>query len=84
MAIVRPGLGMIRFEYSGDGVLVAGRVEFMAVAVPGFWIPGLTEVRGLPRDLQTKSWGLPRNLRNWRNAGLRAGRWCRYCCCCCY
>ena len=47
MAIAGPGVGIFRFEYSGDGVVVAGRVEFMAVPVPGLGIPGLAEIRGV-------------------------------------
>ena len=47
MAIAGPGLGMVRLEYSGDGVVVAGRVEFMAVPVPGLGIPVLAEIRGI-------------------------------------
>ena len=47
MVIAGPGLGMVRFEYSGDSVVVAGRVEFMAVPVPGLGIPGVAEIRGV-------------------------------------
>ena len=47
MAIPGPGLGIIWFEYSGNGVVVAGRAEFMAVPVPGLGIPGLAKIRGV-------------------------------------
>ena len=39
MAIPRPGMGIVQSDYSGDGVVVARRVEFMAVPVPGLEIP---------------------------------------------
>ena len=47
MAIAGPGLGMVRFDYSGDGVVVTGRVKFRAVPVPGLGISGLAEIRGV-------------------------------------
>ena len=47
MAITGPGLGIVRFEYSGDGVVVAGHVELMVVPVPGLGIPGIAEIRGV-------------------------------------
>ena len=47
MVIAGPVLGIVRFEYSGDGVVVAGHVELMVVPVPGLGIPGITEIRGV-------------------------------------
>ena len=47
MAIPGLGLGIFRFEYSGEGLVVADRVEFMAVPVPGLGIPGVAEIRGV-------------------------------------
>ena len=47
MAIPGAGLGIVRFEYSGNGVVVACRVEFMAVPVPSLGIPGLADIRGV-------------------------------------
>ena len=47
MAIAGPGLGIVRFEYSGDGVVVAGRVEFIAVPVPDLGMSVLAEIRGV-------------------------------------
>ena len=47
MAIPGPSLGIVRFEFSGDGVMVARRVEFMAVPVPGLGILGVAEIRGV-------------------------------------
>ena len=53
MAIPGAGLGIVWFEYSGNGVVVAGRVKFMAVLVPGLGIsrlgiPGLAKIWGVP------------------------------------
>ena len=45
MAIPGTGMGNVRLEYNGDGVVVAGRVKFMAVPVPGVGILGLAEIR---------------------------------------
>ena len=47
MAIPGHGVGIVCFDYSGDGVVVARRVEFMAVPVPGLEIPGVAEIRGV-------------------------------------
>ena len=47
MAIPGPGLGIVRFDYSGDGVVVARRVEIMSVPVPGLGILGVAETRGV-------------------------------------
>ena len=57
MAIPGPGLGIVRFEYRGNGVVIDGRVTFMTVAIPGLWIPdlgitglgisGFAEIRGV-------------------------------------
>ena len=47
MAILVLGLGIVRFEYSGDVVVVARRVGFMAVPVAGLGIPGVAEIRGV-------------------------------------
>ena len=47
MAIAGPSLGIVRFDYSGDGVVVAGRVKFMAVPVAGLGIPGVAEIQGV-------------------------------------
>ena len=47
MAITGPGLGIVRFEYSGDGVVIAGHVKLMVVPVPGLGIPGIAEIRGV-------------------------------------
>ena len=42
-----PGLGIVLCKYGGDGVVVASRVEFMAVPAPGLGIPGLTKICGV-------------------------------------
>ena len=47
MAIAGPVLGVVWFEYSGNGVVVAGHVELMVVPVPGLGIPGVAEIRGV-------------------------------------
>ena len=47
MAIPGAGLGFVRFEYSGDSVVVASRVEFMAFPVPSLGISGLAEIWGV-------------------------------------
>ena len=47
MSIPRPSLGIVRFDFNGDGVVVARRVEFMAVHAPGLGILGVAEIRGV-------------------------------------
>ena len=47
MAIPGLGLGIVRFECIGDGVVVARRVEFMAGPVAGLGIPGVADIRGV-------------------------------------
>ena len=47
MAIPGACLGIIWFEYSGDGAVVTGRFEFIGVVAPGLGIVGLTEICGV-------------------------------------
>ena len=52
MIIPGTGLGISWFEYSGNGVVVAGRVKFMAVPassleIPGLGIPSLAEIHSV-------------------------------------
>ena len=46
MAIAGPVLGIVRFEYSGNGLVVAAHVELMVVPAPGLGIPCLAKIRG--------------------------------------
>ena len=47
MAIPGPGMGIVRFEYSNDGMVVADCIEFIAVPIPGLGISALAEIRGI-------------------------------------
>ena len=47
MVIPGPCMGIIRFEHSSYGVVVASRIEFIAVPVPGVRISSLPGICGL-------------------------------------